>query len=158
MTTTSTESIQKIQQQSSPGHPGKDSDNDDSDNDNDDRKNKKSGKKPKINKPEKTNDLPKKPRKYTTNNHAVNVNDPAYISVIKAMIAAAYRMIGLRRTYMHHYQAAALFDVDLNDLVNPDYQPQGIDEVNNLEWARKFNNRPCLVMAWQRHGACYFVG
>lgn len=115
------------------------------------RKNPKKPKNPKNN----NNNSPKNRKKFTCKNTAINTSDPAYISVLKSMLAAAYRMVGLRRTFMHHYQAAALFDVDLNDLVNKDYEPQGVDEVNNLRWARKFNQRPCVVMAWQRHGACY---
>ena len=80
---------------------------------------------------------------------------PAYINILKALQQASYRVQGLRRTWLTSWQAAALFNISITDF--PTYQPTGVEDTMNYEWAQKLSNGPCLVLALQRHGACYLV-
>lgn len=79
--------------------------------------------------------------------------NPAYINVLKALMQASYRVIAMRRTWLHENQAAALFGLNYQDYLNGD--PTGMEEANNLEWARRLSSGSSLVLAVQRHGACY---
>ena len=78
---------------------------------------------------------------------------PAYINVLKALMQASYRIIAMRRTWLHENQAAALFGLNYQDYLNGD--PTSMEEAASLEWARKLSSGSSLVLAVQRHGACY---
>jgi len=79
--------------------------------------------------------------------------NPAYINVLKALMQASYRIIGMRRTWLRDDQAANLFGINYVDFMN--FDPTGVEESINFEWAQKLSSGPSLVLAVQRHGACY---
>lgn len=90
------------------------------------------------------------------NNLNMDTSLPAYVNILKALLGASYRLQGLRRTFLTDWQAAELFGFSYGDF--KEYEPNGMEDAINYDWAQRLSQGPCLVLALQRHGACYFLG